>query len=102
MENASGGDQECWFEGCIKSSEMESGSWRDCCQSGVNPATPIYEFLKIDDANMLMKKTYKQGKKYFYLGNCDICKTCSLPKQWDKHTANDHHGKSVLLRFHES
>ena len=27
------GEQECWFgEGrCHKSSEMESGSWRDCC-----------------------------------------------------------------------
>ena len=34
----------CWFEegGCIDSSEMESGSWRDCCQSGVNLATPVY------------------------------------------------------------
>ena len=21
--------------------QVESGSWRDCCQSGVNPATPI-------------------------------------------------------------
>ena len=31
MENASGGEQECWFEGgCTESSEMESGSWRDC------------------------------------------------------------------------
>ena len=45
MENASGeGQQECWFEegGCIESSEMESGSWRDCCHSGVNSATPVY------------------------------------------------------------
>ena len=45
MENASGeGEQVCWFEegGCIESSEMESGSWRDCCKSGVNPATPVY------------------------------------------------------------
>ena len=45
MENASGeGEQECWFEegGCIESSDMESGSWRDCCQSGINPATPVY------------------------------------------------------------
>ena len=35
---------ECWFEegGCIESSEMESGSWRDCCQSWVNSATPVY------------------------------------------------------------
>ena len=34
MEDASGeGEQECWFgEGeCFESSEMESGSWRDCC-----------------------------------------------------------------------
>ena len=44
MENASGeGEQECRFEGgCIELSKMESGSWRDCCQSGVNPATPVY------------------------------------------------------------
>ena len=45
MENASGeGEQECWFGegGCIESSKMESGSWRDCCQSWVNPATPVY------------------------------------------------------------
>ena len=44
MENASEGEQECWFAagGCIESSEMESGSWRDCCQSGVNPTTPVY------------------------------------------------------------
>ena len=26
------GEQECWFGGgCLESSEMESGSWRDCC-----------------------------------------------------------------------
>ena len=34
VEDASGeGDQECWDgeKGCHESSEMESGSWRDCC-----------------------------------------------------------------------
>ena len=33
VEDANGGDQECWFEegGCLESSKMESGSWRDCC-----------------------------------------------------------------------
>ena len=34
VEDASGeGEQECWFGegGCLESSEMESGSWRDCC-----------------------------------------------------------------------
>ena len=34
VEDASGeGEQECWFGegGCHESSEMESGSWRDCC-----------------------------------------------------------------------
>ena len=33
-----------WFEegGCKESSEMESGSGRDCWQSGVNPATLVY------------------------------------------------------------
>ena len=44
VEDASGeGEQECWFGGgCLESSKMESGSWRDCCYSGVNLATPIY------------------------------------------------------------
>ena len=28
--------------GCIESSKMECGSWRDCCQSGVNLATSVY------------------------------------------------------------
>ena len=45
MENASGeGEHECWFEegGYIGSSEMESGSWRDCCQTGRNPANPVF------------------------------------------------------------
>ena len=34
MKDASGeGKQECWFGegGCLESSGMESGSWRDCC-----------------------------------------------------------------------
>ena len=33
VEDASGkGEQKCWFGGrCHESSEMESGSWRDCC-----------------------------------------------------------------------
>ena len=33
VEDASGeGEQECSFgEGYLESSEMESGSWRDCC-----------------------------------------------------------------------
>ena len=27
------GEQECWFGGggCLESSKIESGSWRDCC-----------------------------------------------------------------------
>ena len=38
------GEYECWFGegGCNESSEMESGSGRDCWQSGVNPATLVY------------------------------------------------------------
>ena len=38
------GEQECWFgeKGCHEWSEMESGSWRDCCKSGVNSATPVH------------------------------------------------------------
>ena len=45
MEDTSGeGEKECWFgeKGCHELSEMESGSWSDCCQSGVDPATPVY------------------------------------------------------------
>ena len=55
MEDASGeGEQECWFEEgrCHESSEMESGTWRDCCKSGVNLAIPVYEDKpgsKLDD-----------------------------------------------------
>ena len=41
--NVKGGRQYWFGEGCLESSEMESGRRRDCCQSGVNPATPIYE-----------------------------------------------------------
>ena len=35
--------QECRFGegGCYESSKKESGSWRDCCQCGVNLATPF-------------------------------------------------------------
>ena len=46
VEDASGeGEQECRFGegGCLKSSEMESESWKDCCQSGLNPAAPVYD-----------------------------------------------------------
>ena len=51
LEDASGdGEQECWFgeKGCHELSEMESGSWTDCCQkkSGVNLANPIYPHLQ--------------------------------------------------------
>ena len=45
VEDASGeGEQECWFreEGCLELSEMECGSWRDCCQSRINTAIPVY------------------------------------------------------------
>ena len=37
-------EQECWFgkDGCRELSQKESGSWRDCCQDGVNPAIPVY------------------------------------------------------------
>ena len=36
-------ESKCWFGGgCHKSSKMESGSWRDCCYSRVNPATSVY------------------------------------------------------------
>ena len=44
MDDASGeGEQESWFgeKGCHESSEMKSGSWRDCCQSGINQANPV-------------------------------------------------------------
>ena len=37
-------ESKSWFgeKGCHESSKMESGSWRDCCQSGVNLATSVY------------------------------------------------------------
>ena len=44
LKDANGeGEQECWFGegGCLESSEMESGSRRDCCWTGVNLANPI-------------------------------------------------------------
>ena len=43
VEDTNGeGEQECWFGGgCLESREMESGRWRDCCQGGVNTATPV-------------------------------------------------------------
>ena len=44
VEDVSGeGEQKCWFGegGSLELSKMESGSWSDCCQSGVNLATPI-------------------------------------------------------------
>ena len=46
VEDISGeGEQEyCWLgeRGCHESSKMESGNWRDCWQSGVNLAIPVY------------------------------------------------------------
>ena len=66
MENASGeGVQECWFEegGCIVSSKMESGSWRDCCQSGVNLAfTGINPDQKLE-LNLNWNKTFYFAKR---------------------------------------
>ena len=42
VEEASGGQQECWFGegGCFESREIESEIWRDCCKREVNPTTP--------------------------------------------------------------
>ena len=40
---------------------MESGSWRDCCKSGVNPATPNYgdkPGSKLDDDDDDLLKTW--------------------------------------------
>ena len=45
VEDASGErEQKCWLgeKGYHELSEMESGSWRNCWQSGINLATPIY------------------------------------------------------------
>ena len=45
VEDASGeGEQKCWIGegGCHELSEMDSGSWRDCYKSGINPAIPVY------------------------------------------------------------
>ena len=56
------GEQECWFgeEECLESSEMESGSWRDCCQGGLYLATLIYRDKtgsKLDDDDDLVEAT---------------------------------------------
>ena len=50
--------QECWFgeKRCHESSEMESGSWRDCFQSGVNPATPVCG-INLDQNYIALKNT---------------------------------------------
>ena len=44
---------------CIKSSKMESGRWRDCCQSGVNPATPVYGDKPGSELDVTMMSNYK-------------------------------------------
>ena len=44
VEEASGeGEQECWFgeKGSHESSEMESGSWRDCCLTQDKPRSKL-------------------------------------------------------------
>ena len=56
------GEQECWFgeKGCLESSQMESRSWTDCCQSGVNLATPVYRDKpgsKLDDEKLMNQLT---------------------------------------------
>ena len=71
MENASGeGKQECWFEkgGCIELSKMESGSWRDCCQSGINPATPVYRDKP--KSKLELKKNIVAQSKYNNIQKC--------------------------------
>ena len=50
--------QKCWFgeKRCHESSEMESGSWRDCFHSGVNPATPVCG-INLDQNYIALKNT---------------------------------------------
>ena len=70
MENASGeGEQECWFEeeGCTESSEMENGSWRDFCQSGVNPAIPVYGDKPGSKLELIITKTKVRKQQKFIL-----------------------------------
>ena len=66
MEDAGGeGDKKRWFGkgGYHESSKMERGSWRNCCQSGVNPTTPIYwdkPGSKLDNDDIGLKQS-EQG-----------------------------------------
>ena len=70
MEDESGeGEQEGWFgeRRCLESSEMESASWRDCYQSGVNPATPVYgdkPGSKLDDDDDFGLQLYRLPYRY--------------------------------------
>ena len=56
VEDASGeGEQECWFgEGrCLELSEMESGSWRDCCYiPGLGMKNILKQFLIMSQSGL--------------------------------------------------
>ena len=74
MENASGeGEQECWFEegGCIELSEMESGRERDCWQSKVNPATPVYGDKPRSKLELIeLESTLESKNKFAFFIRC--------------------------------
>ena len=78
VEDTRGGEQDCWFgEGeCHESSEMESGSWRDCWQSGVNPATPVYRDYKpgskLDDDDDDLCRLFAVNEGYILFTNKDL------------------------------
>ena len=51
---------------------MESGSWRDYCQSGVNPTTPIYgdkPGSKLDDDDIKNSSTPKDIERFIKAKN---------------------------------
>ena len=78
MKDGSGeGEQERWFGkgGCHESSELESESWRDCCYSGVNSATPVYGDKPGSKLDWIRKGVYKSKINYLMLKQTCIFST---------------------------
>ena len=75
--------------GCIESSKMENGNWKDCCQSGINLATLIYRDKrgsKLELIDWLISAAGNWFKKTRYLAvrNIDQFSRNSLSNQFPK------------------
>ena len=75
------GEQECWFGegGCLESSQMKSGSWRDCNQSAVNPATTVYgdkpgSILEDDDDDIKQNTDLHKNLNIRFWKKCAQCR----------------------------